>query len=293
MIFGLLSVMLFSCEDETLWQEDASIEGHSMFIVGGAEAWMESAIALRTSQCDPSGPNDLICSGLLISPTAVLTASHCVDLAVTSGACPNGIDPSQWTTFRVAVGCHNALNCPASNWKPLASAPVTHPDYDIAILKLASPVTNVQSRRLATPARQSEVKAGDWVTLYGYGLTAETGYTSDVLRSVERPISTIPLERIGIMHPTPHLFDTLCESNPYIGANHGDSGGPTLVYRDGEWFSLGVMNGGGYGSAQTDHILVPYFYNWIESNVSDLPRQYLLPSAQIGSANAAMLATII
>lgn len=277
---GLASQLVCCCAEAP---NDADVGRTASAIVGGSEAWLNSAVALTTTQCDPAGDNPLICSALLISPTVVLTAAHCVSLAINTSACPSGIDPTKWQTFSVAVGCHDVVSgCPAANWKPLAYAPVIYPgnDHDIAILHLAAPVTQ-KPTRLASPARLAEIAAGDNVTLYGWGYTAENGPASPVLQSITRPIASIPLDRLGLPAIKEQMFDTVNGTNPYVGTNHGDSGGPSLVFRDGEWFSLGVIQAGAYDSAGTDLGLVPYYFSWILSQASDFPPQSLLPSAQI------------
>jgi hypothetical protein len=271
-----LAVLVSSCGGEGVGEETAS---RRQAIVGGDEAWLDSAVALTTTQCTnlPAG-NPATCSGLLISPTTVLTAGHCVSTSASGTACPSGIDPSQTSTFRVAVGCHDIVNnCPSANWKPVSGI-VSHPTDDIAIVHLAEAVT-ITPTRLASPARVTEVTVGDSVTLYGWGRTAETGVMSPVLKSLVRPVLSIPLNLPGFNNPA--VIATSCQASPYAGAQHGDSGGPVLVLRDGEWFSLGVIQSGSYGTQWTNSALVPYYFQWILDTSSDFAPQSWLPSAQI------------
>jgi len=282
-VLGPLVLILCSCGIGETYQEDLGKQ--SQAIVGGNEAWLNSAVAVTTTQCQLPAANPAVCSALLISPTTVITARHCVSFSATS-SCPAGVDPSKLGTFRVAVGCHDIVNnCPAANWKALASI-VTYPgsDHDIAILHLAQAVT-IKPTRLASPARVAEIKAGDSVTLYGWGMAAQNGYMSPVLKSFATPIQSIPLVQPGIQ-TNPQTFAATCETNPYVGTNYGDSGGPTLVLRDGEWFTVGVTQGGSYGSSWTQLGLVPYYFNWILSQGSDFPAQSWLPSAQIAAVEA-------
>lgn len=282
-LLGLSVLVSSSCSGENVGQEMTSRK--SQAIVGGGEAWLDSGVALTTSQCNLlPAQNPAICSGLLVSPTTVLVARHCVSFAATS-YCPSGIDPTQPGTFRVAIGCHDIVNnCPATNWKSVADGAdgiVVHPTDDIAILHVAQAV-EVAPTRLASPARLAEIAAGDSGTLYGWGRTAQDGYMSPILMSVARSILSIPLRLPGIPF-NPGVFSVACQANPYLGTNGGDSGGPALVFREGEWFSLGVIQGGGYGSDRTDLGLVPYYFQWILDRSSDYPAQSWLTSAQISA----------
>ena len=274
-------LLLSGCNNASETSE--RVTSSSQAIVGGNEAWLNSAVALRTSQCSLLPAQDpAICSGLLISPTTVLVARHCVSYPA-NAYCKSGIDPNQPGTFQVAVGCHDILNdCPSANWKPVANAPngiVVHPTDDIAIVHLAQAVSATPTR-LVSPSRLAEIAVGDSVALYGWGKTAQDGYMSPVLMSVVRSILSIPLRLPGIPF-MPGVFAVANQTNPYIGTNNGDSGGPAVVFRDGEWFSLGVTQGGSYGSDRTDLGLIPYYFQWILNGSSDFPAQSWLPSAQI------------
>jgi hypothetical protein len=283
---ALLVLALVSCGDKEELRE-AVAEKRSA-IVGGSEAWLDAAVALTSTQCTFTGV-PVLCSGLLISPSVVLTARHCV-ISSPVPSCPNGVDITKWDTFRVAVGCHDIANgCPSGNWKALASMPTAaEGNYDLAILHLAEAVS-VKPTRLATPARLAEITAGDLVEEYGWGKTAETGSASEVLNAVSMPIVAIPSVGVRGMPDSPYLFLVATGQNPYVGTEHGDSGGPTLVFRDGEGFSLGVMSGGVSGSAFNADTLVPFLLEWILSNTSDLPAQSWLPSAQVVATAAILL----
>jgi hypothetical protein len=285
-VFCVTVLLLSSCGGEKIRQESVSTQQQP--IVGGSEAWLDSAVAVKTTQCTFSGNFPAACTALLISPTAVVTAKHCVSHFPTT-TCPNGIDPNKTSTFSVAVGCHDIVNsCPADHWIGLAAAPVLAPgtDDDVAVLHLVRSVT-AKPTRLASPARLAEIKAADSVTMYGWGHTTENGTGSPILMSVARPIESIPFNVPGF-DPKAYAFSTTCGLNPYVGTDSGDSGGPTLVLRDGEWFTLGVIQEGAYGSMRNLHGLVPYYFDWLLQQATDAPAQSLLPSAQI-SAVASVL----
>jgi hypothetical protein len=255
-------------------------------IVGGEDGYLDSAVAIRTTQCpnyeDAGYGVPIHCTGLLISPTVVLTAAHCVSNAQQGSHPP--VSPIA-STFSVAIGCHNITTPDAcTNWVPLAPDPdgiqpyALYPGsvtYDVALLRLATPTT-VKPTRLLAPARKVEINDGDMVSMYGWGWTEDVA-PSPVLQFAEAPISSwnscLPsgLCRFGTGSP-PYYLPSAWE---------GDSGGPVLVERDGEWFTAGVYHGGG-GLNQTPslHMFVPWFFSWIASHTPDLPAQSYLPSAQ-------------
>jgi hypothetical protein len=240
-------------------------------IRGGAEAWLETAVAIRTTQCAHfSDPVPVHCTGLLISPTVVLVAAHCV-LWPADAAHPAGLDPAKWQTIQVAVGCHN-ITTPSScgTWVGLAPNGVErHPSftpdnqglfYDAAILHLAAPVA-IPPTRLFAPARMAELKKGDQITPYGWGDT-QSGQVSPVLKSIALTLQEVGSSRLYL------------PSND-VGLGEGDSGGPELVLRDGEWFSAGINSTIGGG------VPVSYVFDWIMSRATDIGPQSYLPSAQM------------
>lgn len=158
-------------------------------------------------------------------------------------------------------------------------------DNDIALLHLASAVLGPVSR-LTAPARVAEIGAGSSTTVLGWGsLTNGIAY-SDTLQQV-----TLDTIGVGTSCSDVSNYDNITPNEICIGdlaggrdSCLGDSGGPALVQRDGEWFLLGVVSWGtgcavaGYPGVYT---FVPSYFDWILSVATDAPPQSYLPSSQI------------
>lgn len=190
-----------------------------------------------------------LCTATLITPEWVLTAAHCV-----SGASPNQVK------FKVNGGTYNGcLIFVHPNFKPFNILL----GYDIALVRLATPVTGV------TPAaiQSSAPFVGQVVTIVGYGLGG-TGDTGGIP-------GTQGIKRMGdvtIDQVDPLLvwwnFDTNDESNTCSG----DSGGPQFN-TDGAIVSI---TSGGFRAAcdlgdQSFNTRCDVFISWIQQTIADNP----------------------
>ena len=136
-----------------------SAEAHESYL-GLSESQVRAVVRID----DGRGTDAAACSGALLSPTRVITAKHCLQIA----------------TPRVSTPA-----APAASWQVVDS--IAHPDLDLALLKLESAMTET----LAGPVQpfgltsfEPQLLPGDPVEMAGYGLT-ESGTVGELRFLVE------------------------------------------------------------------------------------------------------------
>ncbi len=129
--------------------------GEQSSVVGGTTAplgkWPDAVAVL--------GPNGS-CTGTLVAPDVVVTAGHCSEIHP-SQVIANTVDFTQGGTH---VGVKSTTAYP--DWQH---------SYDISVVVLAQPITNITPRQLGTSCTFDHFMAAMDVHLVGFGLTAADG----------------------------------------------------------------------------------------------------------------------
>ncbi len=193
---------LASCtvERATPSERDASLG--DPIVAGQTDAGHPASVALTVN-------GQPFCSGTLVTPTVVVTASHCIYPGI-------GVDPP--TSIEVFFGTYvgqggTLIPVVEGKYNPSWNINNANADEDVAVLRLASaaPVAPVPMAK-APPA-------GSMVTLVGFGITSANGTGAGTKRMAEAAIESVQ-QKTFVMQINPQ------------GTCNGDSGG-TALFDDG------------------------------------------------------------
>jgi secreted trypsin-like serine protease len=198
-------------------------------IIGGRPSAWPWVVALTTD----GRAAGQYCGGSLIGPDVVLSAAHC-QVRKGEKAIVGRIDLNDVTKGKVVE---------ISEVRNHAAYDQDSHDNDVAVLKLAEPVT-VE----AIDLYKGPDLAGQSSLVIGWGLTQEGGQPSPKLLEVEVPMVTNDVcsagyapDKVGI------TANMLCAGLASGGKDscQGDSGGPLVVKgTDGKWKQAGVVSFG-------------------------------------------------
>lgn len=282
---------------------------------GTFDSRWEFTVALVDSRIDRADIGQF-CAGSLISSTRVVTAAHCVFDGFTEKTVDAGkID---------IIAGRRTLSDSASGHRVSVASIIVHPNYDgwtnssdIAILRLAEPITDVEP---ITPIGATEdamwgaglglpVVPGSGPWIGGWGSLDERATVADGFRQAEVPIISDDVCELGgvgngiglgfdLYDPeTMFCAGVLDTTDPADGLRsngvdscYGDSGGPLIVSDgDGGYRLAGVVSWGLTCANRTSYGVytrVDAFRSWINGDPplrpTNIKRPYVTGTAKVG-----------
>jgi MYXO-CTERM domain-containing protein len=253
---GLLAV---ACSTGAGCATDLALDVETSAVIGGQVTPAGKFPGVGALMYDfGGGPPQFGCTGTLIAPDAVLTAGHCLDGVPSAPGFTLALDTNAGAPVvvpgRMAIK-HEMFNINAEIGEGLGEF------FDVGILLLAQPITEVAPVPMPRPADAASIVADLDLEIVGYGENgvANAGVLYDATTKL---ISLNPSEiQVGSGSPQPQ--------NCY-----GDSGGPGFANVGGIRRVIGVVSrsfmGGECNMGGVD-TRVDAYLTWIHSKVNNVP----------------------
>jgi trypsin len=200
----------------------ASIMGATLLLGGGSAGAIVNGTPTSASnapwQVSLQDSSGYYCGGSILDATTIVTAAHCVEGETAAG-----------TTVRAGVTDSNDT----SGQDVRVASITSHPDYastgvgDIAVIKLAEPLTFNQNVQPIAPASRAEIAAADTAVTSGWGAVGENDDDSpNQLQS-----ATVPLVDDATCNAQlgTDADGEVCAGGTGTDSCYGDSGGPLVV----------------------------------------------------------------
>lgn len=208
----------------------------SVRIVGGEPTRLGERPWMASMQFDQQH----FCGASIINKDWVLTAAHCVESVKSSELANmsiryNFIDQASEQGQRVKI--ENIY---------------IHPEYlagkstDVALVKLATPVTDIEYLKLASDADASQIQAGVNAIVSGWGTTSSGGDVSPQLLKVTVPLITNEVCNSASAYNGKIANTEICAGFAAGGKDscQGDSGGPLVIAGNQGPLQVGVVSWG-------------------------------------------------